>query len=66
MFIIFRFFTKASSIVFIALIPVYSAELALPVLRGFFVSINTVGITFGYYTALYIGLAFYYSKSTAV
>jgi MFS family permease len=65
MFIIFRFFAGAGSMAFVALIPVYSAELAPPALRGFFVGMNAVGITFGYCTASYMGLAFYYSESTA-
>jgi hypothetical protein len=45
--------------------PVYAAELAPPKLRGFFVGMNAMGITFGYVRASYMGLAFYYSKSPA-
>jgi MFS family permease len=45
--------------------PVYSAELAPPKLRGFFVGMNGMGITFGYAMASYMGLAFYYAKAPA-
>ncbi|KAI9764617.1 MAG: hypothetical protein M1839_005803 [Geoglossum umbratile] len=65
MFIVFRFFAGAGSWAFVGLIPVYTAELAPPKLRGFFVGMNAMGITFGYVTASYMGLAFYYTKSPA-
>ena len=45
--------------------PVYSAELAPPKLRGFFVGMNGMGITFGYAMASYMGLAFYYAQAPA-
>lgn len=75
MFIAFRFFAGAGSWGFLALgmfhlwayeyhadsetAPVYTAELAPPKLRGFFVGMNGVGITIGYAIASYMGLAFY-------
>ena len=65
MFIVFRFFAGAGSWAFVSLIPVYSTELAPPKLRGFFVGMNAMGITFGYIMASYMGLAFYYAKSSA-
>jgi hypothetical protein len=46
-------------------VPVYSAELAPPKLRGFFVGRNGMGVTFGYALASYMGLAFYYANSPA-
>lgn len=79
MFIVFRFFAGAGSWSFLALselfnlfalppahvspAPVYSAELSPPKLRGFFVGMNAMGITFGYAMASYMGLAFYYADS---
>ncbi|OCL08881.1 MFS transporter [Glonium stellatum] len=65
MFIVFRFFAGAGSMAFVGLIPVYSAELAPPKLRGIFVGMNLIGITFGYALASYMGLAFYFAKATA-
>ncbi|KIX98818.1 uncharacterized protein Z520_05279 [Fonsecaea multimorphosa CBS 102226] len=66
MFITFRFFSGAGSWSMNALIPVYSAELAPPKLRGLFVGMNGMGITVGYAMASYMGLAFYYSPHPAV
>jgi MFS family permease len=43
--------------------PVYTAELAPPKLRGFFVGMNGMGITIGYSLASYMGLAFYYVQN---
>lgn len=65
MFIVFRFFAGAGSWAFVGLMPVYAAELAPPKRRGFFVGMNSMGIAFGYVTASYMGLAFYYAKSPA-
>jgi len=42
--------------------PVYSAELAPPELRGFFVGMNGVNIALGYGLASYMGMAFYFVK----
>jgi sugar porter (SP) family MFS transporter len=61
MFIAFRFFAGAGSWGFLALTPVYTAELAPPALRGFFVGMNGVLIALGYSIASYMGLAFFYS-----
>lgn len=65
MFIAFRFVAGMGSWGFLALTPVYSAELAPPALRGFFVGQNGMGITIGYSLASYMGLAFYYAKAPA-
>lgn len=65
MFIAFRFVAGMGSWGFLALTPVYSAELAPPALRGFFVGQNGMGITIGYSLASYMGLAFYYDKTPA-
>ena len=65
MFIVFRFFAGAGAFAFVALMPVYAAELAPPKLRGFFVGMNCLGIALGYALAAYMGLAFYYTKSPA-
>ena len=65
MFIVFRFFAGAGSFAFVGLIPVYTTELAPPKLRGFFVGMNAMGISFGYVLASYMGLAFYFAKSPA-
>lgn len=62
MFIVFRLIAGAGSWGFLALTPVYCAELAPPKLRGFFVGMNGMGITLGYSLASYMGLAFYYAK----
>lgn len=59
MFIAFRFFAGAGSWGFLALTPLYTAELAPPKWRGFFVGMNGVLIGLGYAIAAYIGLAFY-------
>lgn len=45
--------------------PTYSAELAPPGLRGFFVGMNGVNIALGYAVASYMGMAFYFSPSPA-
>jgi MFS family permease len=45
---------------------VYTAELAPPSLRGFFVGMNGVMIAIGYSLASYMGLAFYFAKNPAV
>ncbi|OQV02402.1 hypothetical protein CLAIMM_07606 [Cladophialophora immunda] len=63
MFIIFRLIAGAGSWGFLALTPVYTAELAPPKLRGFFVGMNGMGITIGYSLASYMGLAFYYVEN---
>lgn len=63
MFIIFRLIAGAGSWGFLALTPVYCAELAPPKLRGFFVGMNGMGITLGYSLASYMGLAFYYDNN---
>jgi MFS family permease len=62
MFIVFRLIAGAGSWGFLALTPVYCAELAPPKLRGFFVGMNGMCITLGYSLASYMGLAFYYAK----
>jgi MFS family permease len=43
--------------------PTYSAELAPPGLRGFFVGMNGVNIALGYAIASYMGMAFYFAES---
>lgn len=63
MFIIFRLIAGAGSWGFLALTPVYCAEIAPPKLRGFFVGMNGMCITLGYSLASYMGLAFYYDKN---
>jgi sugar porter (SP) family MFS transporter len=63
MFIVFRLIAGAGSWGFLALTPVYCAELAPPKLRGFFVGMNGMGITLGYSLASYMGLAFYYDNN---
>jgi MFS family permease len=65
MFIVFRFFAGAGSLAFAALMPVYTAELAPPKLRGLFVGMNAMGVAFASVTGPYMGLAFYFSKSPA-
>lgn len=44
--------------------PVYTAELAPPEMRGFFVGMNGVLIAVGYAIASYMGLAFFYVKDS--
>ena len=48
MFIVARFFSGIGSWGFLAVTPVYSAELAPPKLRGFFVGLNGIFIAMGY------------------
>jgi MFS family permease len=55
MFIAFRFFAGAGSWGFLALTPVYTAELAPAEMRGFFVGMNGVMIALGYAIASYMG-----------
>jgi hypothetical protein len=45
--------------------PTYSAELASPGLRGFFVGMNGVNIALGYAITSYMGMAFYFASSSA-
>lgn len=63
MFIVGRFFAGGGSWGFLALTPVYTAELAPAEMRGFFVGMNGVMIALGYSLASYMGLAFYHAKS---
>ncbi|KAF1981968.1 MFS general substrate transporter [Aulographum hederae CBS 113979] len=58
MFIVFRFVAGAGSWGFLALIPLYVAEISPPKLRGLMVGIGGIGITTGYAIASYMGLAF--------
>ncbi|KAF2096436.1 MFS general substrate transporter [Rhizodiscina lignyota] len=62
MFITARFFAGMGSWGFLACTPTYSAELAPPKLRGFFVGMNGVNIALGYALASYMGMAFFYAK----
>jgi len=43
--------------------PTYSAEVAPPGLRGFFIGMNGVNIALGYAIASYMGMAFYFAES---
>lgn len=45
------------------LVPVYTAELAPPALRGLFVGMDGFGIALGYALATYMGLAFFHSTN---
>jgi MFS family permease len=45
--------------------PTYSAELAFPGLRGFFVGMNGVNIALAYAIASYMGMAFFFASSDA-
>ncbi|KAI1629151.1 general substrate transporter [Exophiala viscosa] len=63
MFIVARFFAGAGSWGFLAITPLYSAELAPPGLRGLMVGMNGVNIALGYALATYMGLAFYYVEN---
>ncbi|KAF2015641.1 MFS general substrate transporter [Aaosphaeria arxii CBS 175.79] len=45
--------------------PTYSAELAPPGLRGFFVGMNGVNIALGYALASYMGMAFFFADNEA-
>jgi len=63
MFIVARFFAGMGSWGFLAVTPVYTAELAPPSLRGFFVGMNGVNIALGYALASYFGMAFYYADN---
>ncbi|KAF1813976.1 MFS general substrate transporter [Eremomyces bilateralis CBS 781.70] len=65
MFIVARFFAGMGSWGFLAVTPVYSAELAPPGLRGLFVGMNGVNIALGYGLASYMGMAFYYADNDA-
>lgn len=59
----FRFhFNRRPEQVLTHLAPVYTAELAPPEQRGFFVGMNGVFIAIGYAIASYMGLAFFYSN----
>ncbi|KIW82130.1 hypothetical protein AYO21_04273 [Fonsecaea monophora] len=62
MFITARFFAGMGSWGFLAVTPAYSAELAPPALRGFFVGLNGVNIAIGYAIAAYTGMGFFYVK----
>jgi len=50
----------------LALVPIYTAEVAAPELRGLFVGLSGVMCGFGYSIAAYMGLAFSYSSNTTV
>ncbi|KAH4007443.1 hypothetical protein HBI24_065950 [Parastagonospora nodorum] len=63
MFIAARFIAGWGSWGFLAVTPTYSAELAPPGLRGFFVGMNGVNIALGYAIASYMGMAFYFAES---
>lgn len=65
MFIAARFIAGWGSWGFLAVTPTYSAELAPPGLRGFFVGMNGVNIALGYALASYMGMAFYFSHDDA-
>ncbi|OAG05580.1 MFS general substrate transporter [Paraphaeosphaeria sporulosa] len=65
MFIVARFIAGWGSWGFLAVTPTYSAELAPPGLRGFFVGMNGVNIALGYAIASYTGMAFYFAESDA-
>ncbi|KAJ9604940.1 hypothetical protein H2200_010329 [Cladophialophora chaetospira] len=65
MFIVARLFAGAGANGFLALTPMYSAELAPPDLRGLMVGMNGVNIALGYSLASYMGLAFYYVDDPA-
>jgi MFS family permease len=60
MFIAGRLFAGGGSWGFLAVTPLYCAELAPPDLRGLMVGMNGVNIALGYALASYMGLAFYY------
>ncbi|KAF2029182.1 MFS general substrate transporter [Setomelanomma holmii] len=63
MFIAARFIAGWGSWGFLAVTPTYSAELAPPGLRGFFVGMNGVNIALGYALGSYMGMAFYFASS---
>lgn len=62
-FIVGRFIAGWGSWGFLAVTPTYSAELAPPSLRGFFVGLNGINIALGYAVATYMGMAFYFAES---
>ncbi|KAF2107746.1 general substrate transporter [Lophiotrema nucula] len=66
MFIVARFIAGWGSWGFLAVTPTYSAELAPPGLRGFFVGMNGVNIALGYGLASYMGMAFYFADNETV
>lgn len=81
MFIVSRFFAGAGSWAFLSIsrytfawqlrisdlqsAPTYTAELAPPQKRGFFVGLNGVLLTVGYAIAAYMGLAFYFVDTSS-
>ncbi|KAL6246340.1 hypothetical protein RBB50_006576 [Rhinocladiella similis] len=65
MFIAFKFLAGFSSWGFVAITPVYTAELAPPALRGLFVGMDGLGVALGYGLATYMGLAFYHSNNSS-
>ncbi|KAF2446316.1 MFS general substrate transporter [Karstenula rhodostoma CBS 690.94] len=65
MFIVARFIAGWGSWGFFAVTPTYSAELAPPGIRGFFIGMNGVNIAFGYAVATYMGMAFYFVEDVA-
>ncbi|KAF2822974.1 MFS general substrate transporter [Ophiobolus disseminans] len=66
MFIAARFIAGWGSWGFLAVTPTYSAELAPPGLRGFFVGMNGVNIALGYALASYMGMAFFFADGDDV
>ncbi|OAL32912.1 hypothetical protein AYO20_07703 [Fonsecaea nubica] len=66
MFIVFRFFAGAGAYALCVVLPIYTAEIAAPELRGLFVGLNGVMCGFGYSIAAYMGLAFSYSSNETV
>ncbi|KAK5044557.1 hypothetical protein LTR84_010681 [Exophiala bonariae] len=65
MFIVARLFAGAGAWGTLAVVPIYTAELAPPRLRGLMVGLNGVNIAIGYALATWMGLAFYYVDSPA-
>ncbi|KAJ6110223.1 hypothetical protein N7486_002458 [Penicillium sp. IBT 16267x] len=62
MFIIFRFVSGFGSLLILASVPVWVAELAPPRLRGVIIDLHAVLMMVGYTLACYVGLGFYFVK----
>jgi sugar porter (SP) family MFS transporter len=60
MFIVFRFFTGWSCLMFLTSVPLWITEIAPPHGRGLLASIHGLMATLGYVLASYVGIGFYY------
>ncbi|KAJ5131991.1 hypothetical protein N7448_006149 [Penicillium atrosanguineum] len=65
MFIAFRFVSGFGSMVIVASVPIWVAELVPPRLRGLLTDVHAVMMMVGYTLACYVGLGFYFVKGSS-